>query len=58
LKDKKEHIDKEYLSAHHLKLYREGKMSHSEMRRIEGLLEKYPLYAEALEGLSLLMKTK
>jgi hypothetical protein len=54
LKDKKEHIDKEYLSAHHLKLYREGKMSHSEMRRIEGLLEKYPLYAEALEGLSLL----
>ncbi len=54
MKDKKEHIDNEYLSAHHLKLYREGKMSHSEMRRIEGLLEKYPLYAEALEGLSLL----
>ncbi|GAB4193308.1 MAG: hypothetical protein OHK0057_17800 [Thermoflexibacter sp.] len=54
MKDKKEHIDKEYLSEHQLKLYREGKMTPLEMRRVEGLLEKYPLYAEALEGLSLL----
>jgi hypothetical protein len=54
LKDKKEHIDKEYLSELQLKLYREGKMTPQEMRRVEGLLEKYPLYAEALEGLSLL----
>lgn len=54
MKDKKEDIDKEYLSAHQLKLYIEGKMLPAEMRRIEGLLEKYPLYADALEGLSLL----
>ncbi|SFF29667.1 hypothetical protein [Thermoflexibacter ruber] len=54
MKDKKEYIDKEYLSEHQLKLYREGKMTPLEMRRVESLLEKYPLYAEALEGLGLL----
>lgn len=58
MKDKKQHIDNEFLSEETLLQYRQGKLSNAEMRQVEGLLEKYPLYAEALEGLELLAESK
>jgi hypothetical protein len=58
LKEIKKDIKKDYLSEEQLLLYKEGKLNPTEMRQVEGLLEKYPLYAEALEGLSLLDSNK
>lgn len=51
----KQHIEKEeFLSEEMLLKYRQGELLPSEMRRVEALLEKYPLYADALEGYELL----
>jgi len=51
----KQHIEKEeFLSEDMLLKYRQGELLPSEMRRVEALLEKYPLYADALEGYELL----
>jgi hypothetical protein len=58
MKNKEQHTDNEFLSEETLLLYKAGKLSPSEMRRVERLLEKYPLYAEALEGLELLAENK
>lgn len=52
---KNQHIEKEeFLSEEMLVKYQKGELLPSEMRRVEGLLEKYPLYADALEGYGLL----
>lgn len=52
---KKQHIEKEeFLSEEMLTKYQKGELLPSEMRYVEGLLEKYPLYADALEGYGLL----
>lgn len=58
MKKSEQHIDNEFLSEEMLLKYRQGILSASEMRRVEGLLEKYPLYAEALEGLELVSENK
>lgn len=58
MKEIKKDIKKDYLSEEQLLLYKEGKLNPTEMRQVEGLLEKYSLYAEALEGLSLLDSNK
>ncbi|TAH21402.1 MAG: hypothetical protein EAZ08_03515 [Cytophagales bacterium] len=51
----KQHIEKEeFLSEEMLLKYRQGELLPSEMRRVEALLEKYSLYADALEGYELL----
>ncbi len=56
---KKQHIEKEeFLSEEMLVKYQKGELLPSEMRRVEGLLEKYPLYADALEGYGLLETEK
>ncbi len=52
---KKQYTDnEEFLSEKTLLLYKQGGLSNAEMRRVERLLEKYPLYADALEGFALL----
>jgi hypothetical protein len=58
MKNKEQHTKEEFLSEEILFQYKAGKLSPSEMRYVERLLEKYPLYAEALEGLELLEDKK
>ena len=58
MKDKEQHTEKEFLNEETLLLYKAGKLSSADMRKVERLLEKYPLYADALEGLMLLEDSK
>jgi hypothetical protein len=56
---KKQSIDnEEFLSEKMLLQYKQGILSNAEMRKVERLLEKYPLYADALDGFALLDTTK